>query len=203
EQVFSFDLLPEAGHKLPAMINLQQYYVEQFLVEACQAEPRIELRWKHRLTGLRQHDDFVELNVETPDGDFTMQASWLIACDGAGSPTRSMVGARFEGQLFQDRFLIADVIMKAGFPPERWFWFDPPFHPGQSVLLHKQADDVWRIDFQLGPDADPVEEKKPENVIPRIRAMLGPEADFELEWVSIYQFACRRIDRFRHGRVLF
>jgi 3-(3-hydroxy-phenyl)propionate hydroxylase len=203
EPVFSFDLLPEAGHKLPAMINLQQYYVEQFLVEACQAEPRIELRWKHRLVGLRQHEDFVELNVETPDGNFTMQASWLIACDGAGSPTRTMVGAQFEGQVFQDRFLIADVIMKAGFPPERWFWFDPPFHPGQSVLLHKQADGVWRIDFQLGPDADPVEEKKPENVIPRIRAMLGPEAEFELEWVSIYQFACRRIDRFRHGRVLF
>ena len=203
EQVFSFDLLPEAGHKLPAMINLQQYYVEQYLVEACQAEPRIELRWKHRLIGLRQHDDFVELSVATPDGEFAVQADWLIACDGAGSPTRSLVGAQFEGQVFQDRFLIADVIMKAGFPPERWFWFDPPFHPGQSVLLHKQADDVWRIDFQLGPDADPVEEKKPENVIPRIRAMLGPEADFELEWVSIYQFACRRIDRFRHGRVLF
>ncbi len=93
--------------------------------------------------------------------------------------------------------------MQAKFPAERWFWFDPPFHRGQSVLLHKQCDDVWRIDFQLGWDADPVEEKKPENVLPRIRAMLGPDAEFELEWVSIYQFACRRIDRFRHGRVLF
>jgi 2-polyprenyl-6-methoxyphenol hydroxylase-like FAD-dependent oxidoreductase len=127
----------------------------------------------------------------------------VIACDGANSDTRRMVGAEFTGQFFQDRFLIADVVMKAGFPTERWFWFDPPFHRGQSVLLHKQADNVWRIDFQLGWDADPEEEKKPENVIPRIQAMLGPEAEFELEWVSVYQFACRRIDRFRHGRVLF
>jgi 3-(3-hydroxy-phenyl)propionate hydroxylase len=93
--------------------------------------------------------------------------------------------------------------MKADFPTERWFWFDPPFHRGQSVLLHKQADNVWRIDFQLGWNADPDEAKKPENVLPRIRAMLGPKADFELEWVSVYQFACRRIDRFRHGRVIF
>jgi len=203
DPVYSFDLLPESGHKLPAMINLQQYYLEQYLVEACESHPDIELRWKHKVTALEPRPDHVALTVETPDGDFAMQAEWLVACDGANSSLRGMVGAAFSGQVFHDRFLIADVIMKAGFPPERWFWFDPPFHRGQSVLLHKQADDVWRIDFQLGPDADPVEEKKPENVIPRIRAMLGPEAEFELEWVSIYQFACRRIDRFRHGRVLF
>jgi len=40
-------------------------------------------------------------------------------------------------------------------------------------------------------------------VIPRIQAMLGPDVEFELEWVSVYQFACRRIDQFRYGRVLF
>jgi 3-(3-hydroxy-phenyl)propionate hydroxylase len=114
-----------------------------------------------------------------------------------------MMGLSFEGQAFQDRFLIADVVMKADFPTERWFWFDPPFHPNQSVLLHKQANNVWRIDFQLGWDADPAEEKKPENVIPRIQAMLGKDVEFELEWVSVYQFACRRIGEMRHGRVLF
>jgi len=71
------------------------------------------------------------------------------------------------------------------------------------VLLHKECDNVWRIDFQLGWDADPEVERQPERVIPRIRAMLGDAVDFDLEWVSIYQFACRRIDRFRYGRVLF
>jgi 3-(3-hydroxy-phenyl)propionate hydroxylase len=102
-----------------------------------------------------------------------------------------------------DRFLIADVIMQADYPAERWLWFDPPFHPNQTVLLHKQSDNVWRIDFQLGWDADPEEEKKPEKVIPRIQAMLGDERKFELEWVSIYTFQCRRMKDFRHGRVLF
>jgi 3-(3-hydroxy-phenyl)propionate hydroxylase len=93
--------------------------------------------------------------------------------------------------------------MKADYPAERWFWFDPPFHPNQSVLLHKQSNNVWRIDFQLGWDADPEEEKKPEKVIPRLKAMLGDERPFELEWVSIYTFQCRRMTDFRHGRVLF
>ena len=201
--VYRFDLLPEAGHKMPAMINLQQYYLEEYLVEACQRAPEVDLRWKHKLISLSQQPDHAVLTAETPDGVFQMQADWVIACDGANSDTRRMVGAGFSGQFFHDRFLIADVVMKADFPTERWFWFDPPFHRGQSVLLHKQCDDVWRIDFQLGWDADPEEEKKPANVIPRIQAMLGSEVEFELEWVSVYQFACRRIDHFRHGRVLF
>ncbi|TDP63233.1 FAD-dependent oxidoreductase [Roseateles toxinivorans] len=203
ELAYQFDLLPQAQQQMPAMINLQQYYLEEQLVAACDKHPLVDLRWKHRLTALEQGDDGALLTIETPDGSFKLQADWVVACDGANSDTRRMLGADFQGQVFQDRFLIADVVMTADFPTERWFWFDPPFHRGQSVLLHKQSNNVWRIDFQLGRDADPTEEKKPENVIPRIRAMLGPDARFELEWVSVYQFACRRIDQFRHGRVLF
>ena len=225
ELAYSFDLLPLEQQKQPAMINLQQYYLEEHLVAACQREPLITLGWKHKLLSLEQRDDHVLLTVETPDGVFRLEADWLLACDGAGSDTRRMLGADFKGQAFQDRFLIADVVIKTdlaaraaahaassdgeaalqrlGGAPERWFWFDPPFHRGQSVLLHKQCDEVWRIDFQLGWGADPNEEKKPERVIPRIQAMLGPDIEFELEWVSVYQFACRRMERFRHGRVLF
>jgi 3-(3-hydroxy-phenyl)propionate hydroxylase len=107
------------------------------------------------------------------------------------------------GKIFRDRFLIADVVMHAPFPPERWFWFDPPFHRGGSVLLHRQADDVWRIDFQLGWDADPEAEKDPERVTARVRAMLGKDAQFALEWVSVYTFRCRRLEKFRHGRIFF
>jgi 3-(3-hydroxy-phenyl)propionate hydroxylase len=203
ELAYSFDLLPEADHKLPAMINYQQYYLEERLVKACEESPLIDLRWKHKVLAIVQDDDVATLTVETPDGIFKTQTQWVIAADGANSDTRRMIGADFTGQFFQDRFLIADVVMKAEFPTERWFWFDPPFHRNQSVLLHKQCDNVWRIDFQLGWDSDPAEEKKPEKVIPRIQAMLGPKVEFELEWVSVYQFACRRIDQFRHGRVLF
>ena len=201
--VYSFDLLPEPGHKMPAMINLQQYYLEEYLVAECDRAPLVDLRWKHKLISLAQGDDRAVLTVETPDGIFQMQADWVIACDGANSDTRRMVGGEFTGQFFQDRFLIADVVMKADFPTERWFWFDPPFHRNQSVLLHKECDNVWRIDFQLGWDADPDEEKRPENVIPRIQSMLGKDVEFELEWSSVYQFACRRIDSFRYNRVLF
>ncbi|MZR14818.1 FAD-dependent oxidoreductase [Maritimibacter sp. DP07] len=203
QEVYEFDLLPEDGHKIPAFINLQQYYLEEYMVEACEKNPLIDLRWKHKVVSLKQGANYVDLAVETPDGIFHMEADWLLACDGANSDVRRMVGAEFTGQFFQDRFLIADIVMKADFPTERWFWFDPDFHRGQSALLHKQSDDVWRLDFQLGWDSDPEIEKRPENIIPRVKAMIGEDVDFELEWASVYQFACRRVDNFRHGRVLF
>jgi 3-(3-hydroxy-phenyl)propionate hydroxylase len=202
-EVYGFDLLPETGHAFPAFVNLQQYYAEEWLVDRALETGMVDLRWKNRVVGVEAREDGVTLQVETPDGPYPLSCDWLLAADGARSFVRREMGLEFKGQVFKDRFLIADVAMQADFPTERWFWFDPPFHKGQSALLHKQPDDVWRIDLQLGWDADPEEEKKPEKVIPRLKAMLGEDARFELEWISVYTFQCRRLDRFRHGRVFF
>ncbi|MGF6571903.1 3-(3-hydroxy-phenyl)propionate hydroxylase [Paraburkholderia sp. GAS333] len=209
ELVYTFNLQPEAGHNRPAFINLQQYYVEGFLLERAQEMPNLEIRWKSKVVGVQQNgtpgscDAGVTLTVETPDGAYPLRGRYVVAADGSRSPMRRLMGLDSKGVTFKDRFLIADVKMEADFPTERWFWFDPPFHPNQSVLLHRQPDNVWRIDFQLGWDADPVLEKTPERVIPRVRALLGADAKFELEWVSVYTFSCLRMERFRHGNVLF
>ncbi|MBI3504118.1 MAG: FAD-dependent oxidoreductase [Proteobacteria bacterium] len=203
KQVYSFDLLPESGHRFPAFVNLQQYRLEKILVDRALEIPGLDLRFRTKVTGVVPHADRVALSLETPDGTYAIDADWVVACDGARSPTRRALGLDFRGRVFEDRFLIADVRMKAEFPTERWFWFEPPFHEGGSTLLHKQPDDLWRIDFQLGWGADPEKEKDPAKVAARVRAMLGPKADFEIEWISIYTFQCRRIERFRHGRVLF
>jgi 3-(3-hydroxy-phenyl)propionate hydroxylase len=152
--------------------------------------------------GLTQHADLRRADVTRP----TANTSWKRICRRSRRRQEHRAqpdGPGKQGRTFRDRFLIADVKMTADFPAERWFWFDPPFHPGQSVLLHRQPDNIWRIDFQLGWDADPVAEKAPERVIPRIQALLGKDAGFTLEWVSIYTFCCLRMDSFRHGRVLF
>jgi 3-(3-hydroxy-phenyl)propionate hydroxylase len=202
DPVYSFDLLPEDGHKMPAFINLQQYFVEHVLVERVADVDAIDLRWKNKAVGLDRRNDGVRLTVETPEGAYDLEAEWVIAADGARSAVRDMLGLGFSGVTFEEKFLIADVKMAADFPTERRFWFDPPFHSGQSALMHRQPDNVWRIDLQLGPDADVEEEQRAERVVPRLKKMLG-ERSFELEWVSIYRFNCRRLEHFTHGRVLF
>ncbi len=206
-EVYRFDLLPEDGHKYPAFINLQQYYVEQYLIErALELSEFIDLRFLNKVTEHTDHGDHVSLGIETPDGPYALEVEYYIAAEGAGSPTRKRMNLPFEGQTFEEHFLIIDVELPqspfATDDPERWFWFAPPFHPGQSALLHKQPDNIYRIDLQLGPDTDPNTEATEEKVIPRIKEIIG-DMDFRLDWMSVYKFRCARLDRFVHGRVLF
>ncbi|MBW8759745.1 MAG: FAD-dependent oxidoreductase [Burkholderiales bacterium] len=207
QQIYSFDLLPETGHARPAFVNLQQYYVEGYLADRAAALPLVDVRWRNAVSGAEQHDDHVLLTIDTPDGPYRLAVDYVAACDGARSTLRRLLGLESRGRTFKDRFLIADVRMKHEAPAERWFWFDPEFHRNQSVLLHRQPDGVWRIDFQLGWDADPEEERRPEKILPRVKALLAHSAmkdvDFELEWASVYTFSCLRMESFRHGRVLF
>jgi 3-(3-hydroxy-phenyl)propionate hydroxylase len=203
-EIYKFDLLPEQHHHRPAFINLQQYYVEQFLVERCADFPDlIDLRWKNEVTDVRPTQSGATLAVSTPTGTYHLDAEWVLACDGARSPTRNRMGLAFEGQSFEERFLIADVRMKADVPTERLFWFEPTFHAGQSALMHRQPDDVFRIDFQLGPDADPEREREPARVMERVSAVVGTNTPVELEWCSVYSFRCARMEKFVHGRIVF
>ncbi|MCA3447360.1 MAG: FAD-dependent oxidoreductase [Rhodobacter sp.] len=205
--LYEFNLSPEGGHAFPAFINLQQPWFEKFLHEAILSARAdgapIELRGKNRVDAVTPAADHTWLDVMPPDGPYQITADWLVVCDGARSPVRGMMGLSFDGRVFEDNFLIADVKMTADFPTERWFWFEPHFKSGDSALLHKQPDGIWRIDFQLGWNIDRARELEPGNIRARVDAMLGPDVEYDLDWCSIYTFQCRRMTRFRHGRVIF
>lgn len=206
-EVYNFNLLPEEGHKRPAFINLQQPYFEKFIIEEIRREQQkdtpIDIRGQNQVTSIEQKDGYVLVNIDTPDGPYQLEADYLVACDGASSPIREMMGQGFEGRVFEDNFLIADIKMKAEYPTERRFWFNPPFNPGETALLHKQPDDVWRLDFQLGWDINRAEEMKEENIRARVRGMIGDDIEFDLVWTSIYTFRCCTMENYVHDRVIF
>lgn len=203
EEICSIDLLPHEGHKMPAFINLPQHYLEEFLVARCRDFPDlIDLRFRNRVIGVEQHQDHTVAQVDTPDGEYRIEAEYLLACDGAHSTIRSLLELEFTGEEFDERFLIVDIGMETDFPAERRFWFEPPFHPGQTALMHKQPDNIYRIDLQIGRDADLDEEGKPERVIPRIEKAVEGRG-FSLDRVSVITFRCCRLERFLHGRVIF
>jgi len=201
--IYEFDLLPQAGHRRPAFVNLQQYYVETYLIERFCELGQGELRWRNRVVDIAQDGERIVVHVETPEGHYRLTCDWLIAADGVRSVVRHKLDLPFVGETFHDHFLITDVVMRSDLPNERRFWFDPPFHKGGSALLHKQPDNIWRIDLQLGPEADRDEELKEKNITPRLHAMLGEDAKFSIDWSSIYTFQCRRLEKFRHGNIIF
>jgi 3-(3-hydroxy-phenyl)propionate hydroxylase len=199
-ELFQIKFPGGSAEKFPPFINLQQFYTEQILVDALAEQSLCDLRWKHKVTGLKQTAEHVELTVETPDGTKIVEAEYVLAADGARSPVRHMLDVEFVGKTYHDRFLIADIRAKLDFPKERWFWFDPIFNRGKSALLHPQPDNVWRIDWQLGADIDIEAEKQPEKLDKRIKEVIG-ERKYELVWASIYTFHQRHAARFRVGRV--
>jgi len=111
EEVWTFDLQPDPGHKMPAFVNLQQYYVEEYLVEEALRRPGIDIRFKNKVTAIDRLADHAVATIETPYGPYRLEADWLIACDGARSPVRAMMGLGLAGELFEERFLIADIEM--------------------------------------------------------------------------------------------
>jgi 3-(3-hydroxy-phenyl)propionate hydroxylase len=202
DEIDRFDLSPEKHSKYPAFINLQQYYVEQYLIDAVLQEENIDVRWLNKVSQVNQNENQVSISVETHAGNYELACSYLVAADGSRSQIRRMLDLEMLGERFEERFLIADFKMEADFPSERWFWFDPPFAPGQSILLHKQPDNLWRLDFKLGTNADSsIAQDKP-FLRDKIKSVVGDRA-FELDWSSIYSFSSKKLERFIHNRILF
>lgn len=202
DELYSFDLAEDRAGKAPPFVNLQQNLVEEIL-HARLAELGVPVRFGHALAAVTNEKDTARLTVESPVGGYEIHADWFVSCEGVRSTARRSLGLPLEGEVFQDKFLITDIRLHDNDQPEeRWFWFDPPFHDGQTALRHRQADDVWRIDLQLGWDADSDIEARPEAARARIEKMLG-HGDFEIVWTSVYVFQCRSLDRYVHGRVIF
>jgi 3-(3-hydroxy-phenyl)propionate hydroxylase len=133
-------------------------------------------------------------------------ASYLVACDGGRSTVREQLGLQLQGMQYDGKYVIVDIVQKTKRAVERLAWFDPPSNPGSTILMHRQPDDVWRIDYQIRDDEDPAEAVKPENVLPRVQShlsMIGEDAPWEPLWISIYNAKCLTLDSYRHGRVLF
>jgi len=203
EPIYQFDLRNSVEVQMPSFVNIPQYRVEELLVERLCKLPNVDLRWGHEVVSASTRQSDARIEVKAPDGTYTIGTEWLLACDGSRSPLRNMLGLAFEGRVFEDNFLIADIRIKQDRVPERWFWFDPPFNPQKSALLHKQPNDIWRIDFQLGWKIDREKWLRDEPVESLIQSFLGPKVPFEKEWYSVYTFQCRRMQRFVHGRIVF
>ncbi|MDO9402655.1 MAG: FAD-dependent monooxygenase [Polaromonas sp.] len=213
DEVYSFDLRQQQTHSLsrqPPFINIQQFYIEGFLVEqllqAPSAQGRVDLRWKHRITGFAQHAGYATLDISTPAGDYRLEAAHIIDCTGSRSPFRAWCGASVTAKKGDDRWCIADVRFSTPPPVERHTWIEAPFNDGRAVWQHLMADGVWRIDYQMAPGANPDEVSRTEVVRARLNAQFGrtlSEAECEIVWVGPYAYRSECLDELRHGSVLF
>ena len=186
-------------------LNIQQQYIEEYLLGYCERQPLIDLRWGQRLTALAQDDAAVTLRIDTPDGDYELTADWVVAADGGRSTVRKLMQLRMEGRSYPGRFVIADIKAKINLPTERLCFFDPAWNPGNNVLVHRQPEDLWRIDFRL-PDGETEEQAlEPALLRRRINAvlsMINQDVEWRLDWATVYSANTLTLGEFVHGRVL-
>ena len=207
QQVLHFEMPSEPTQRFAPMVNIQQFYAEEFAHKAALAQPGlVDVRWSSKVVAVRPDANGAQVDIESGGSMHTLEADWVVACDGGRSTVREQLGLQLEGTQYEGRYVIVDVVQKTRRAVERLAWFDPPSNPGSTILMHRQPDDVWRIDYQIGDDEDPLEAIKPENVLPRVQshlAMIGEDEPWDPLWISIYNAKCLTLPSYRHGRVLF
>ena len=206
-EVLCFEMPSEPAERFAPMINIQQYYVEQHAHAAALRMGGVEVCWSTRAQAIHPRTAAVDVDVQTADGSTgTVRAEWLIACDGGRSTVREQLGLEFQGTQYDGRYVIVDIEQDTRCKVERLAWFDPPSNPGSTILMHRQPDNIWRIDYQLSDHDDPAAAVRPENVLPRVQAhldMIGETAPWKPLWISIYNAKCLTLPSYRTGRVLF
>ncbi|VCU68961.1 3-(3-hydroxy-phenyl)propionate/3-hydroxycinnamic acid hydroxylase [Pigmentiphaga humi] len=205
-EILRFRMADDERLRFRPMLNLQQCHTEQYLVEAVSKHPHIDLRWQQRVNKVAAGGDRVELEVQTPEGSYTLLARHVVACDGARSTVRESMGLRLDGSTHEAAYLIADIQLDTETPMGRRCWFDPPSNPGSTVLMHGQPEGVWRLDYQLQPGENQDQAQQPERVKERIARHLdyiGEKGAWTLLWTSLYRAHSRSLADFRVGNVFF
>lgn len=205
-EIFRFEMPHSDDEKYLPMYNLQQQYIEKYLWEAASRSDLIEIRWASEVTGVESGNDGASLQVSSPLGEYELEADYVLAADGARSALRSKLGLRLQGQNFEGRYVIADVRMEHDYPTQRRALFAPESNPQGTVLVHKQPDDIWRIDYQLLANEDSdvaIEEATIRERVGAILRDIGHSGPWELEWWSIYTANTLCLDDYKHGNVIF
>ena len=163
----------------------------------------VELRWLSRVTAFDQNDDVATLTVETPQGSYRIEADHVIDASGSHTPFHAWVGASMQTKKGDDRWCIADVRFTQRPPTERHTWIEAPFNENRAVWQHKMADEVWRLDYQMAPNADPAYVSREDVVRERLKRQFGDDVEIEIVWVGPYAYRSICLDQLRVGRVFF
>ncbi|MFM1924352.1 MAG: hypothetical protein RIT44_158 [Pseudomonadota bacterium] len=207
QRVFRMEAPHDPHDRFFPIINVQQPYMEEFLHDACQANPLIDFRWGNKLNHLSQKEGYAVLEVDTPEGPYALESDWVVAADGGRSALRSALNLQMEGASYEGIFVIADIKIDLPLPTERLAYFDPDWNPGNTILMHREPHGIWRVDYQLPPGETPEEALRPESLKTRINAQLAmighANTPWEMDWSSVYSARTLTLPEFVHGSVIF
>ncbi len=205
-EILEFTMPHAASDVRPPMVNISQSVLEQILIDEIATTPLCQIHWHSAVTAVIPGAEHCTVALDTPDGPTELSAEWVVATDGARSSVRDSLGLPLNGASYEGTYVIADIHWPVDLPTERRVWFDAVSNPGSTIIMHRQPDDIWRVDYQLVAGEDPQLESKPERIAERIGrhlTWLGIDTAWTMEWSSMYRARALSLDEYTHGRVVF
>ncbi|OGB72398.1 MAG: monooxygenase [Burkholderiales bacterium RIFOXYC12_FULL_65_23] len=207
QRVFRMEAPHDPDDRFFPIINVQQQYMEEYLHDACKANPLIDFRWGNKVVQVEQQDGYARVTVDTPEGEYQLESDWVVAADGGRSPIRSAMELQMEGASYEGFFVIADIKIDLPLPTERLAYFDPEWNPGNTILMHREPNGIWRVDYQLPAGETPEQALRPESLKQRIDAQLEMigfgGTPWEMDWSSVYSARTLTLADYVHGSVIF
>ena len=207
QRVFRMESVQDPDDRFYPMINVQQQYMEEYLHDACKANPLIDFRWGNKVAAVAQQDGYVDITIDTPEGEYQLEADWLVDATGGRSSIRDNMGLWMEGSSYEGFFVIADIKIDLPLPTERLAFFDPEWNPGNTILMHREPHGIWRLDYQLPPGETPEQALHVDSLTERINAQLAmighAGVPWEMDWCSVYSARTLTLADYVHGNVIF
>ncbi|MEU1785829.1 FAD-dependent monooxygenase [Streptomyces sparsogenes] len=182
----------------PYTLALPQERTEALLEQQARERGADILRG-HEVTGLTDGPGHVRVHIQAPDGPATLEAAYLVGCDGARSTVRTCAGIDFPGTPSTLLGWLGDVVLDQ--PPAPGYSYFGPAGSLMAVLMpggvHRLVGVTPRDLTTTWPGELTMDELR-ENVV----AMAG--TDFGIRdpvWLSRYGNATRLAARYRSGRV--
>src|SRR6516164_4715320 len=200
---FDFGLLKE-DTRFPYVVQCEQHKLAEMAIARLKSYPTASMQFSARVSGFAQHDDGVEVTVETPSGTRQIKGSYLIGCDGGRSFVRKRLDIAFEGYTHPERFLVLTTL----------FSFDAEFgqcsrnyfsDPDEWCALFKVSGDdgrgLWRVVFPTQVDEADDQAMTEEAVQRRLQRFFPKAGAYPLVHRNIYKVHQRVAAAFRKSRV--
>jgi 3-(3-hydroxy-phenyl)propionate hydroxylase len=191
-------------HGYPQANMFDQPELETLLRKNMRLQPTITFRGDVDVTAVRQPDDGplrIELTDRTTGTAESIDATYVLGCDGANSLVRESIGSTMRDLNFEQRWLVVDV--NTDHDLGQWDGVHQVCDTNRAATYMRIGDRRYRWEFQLNADETSVDYASIERLRPLLEPWTGitPSTDLEVVRVAEYTFRAQLADCWRHRNV--
>jgi 3-(3-hydroxy-phenyl)propionate hydroxylase len=192
--------------RYPFVLQYEQYKIVRKILALHGDRPEFDVRFAHAVTGFTQHDDHVDIAVETPGGRETIRGAYLVGCDGGRSTVRKTAGIAFEGFTYPELFIkigtYFDFMAQDPSLAIRNYFSDPEEWCNLFKVNGEDGRPIWRGVFPMRVGETEPEAKSPAALQGRLQKFFPKAGDYEIAYANVYTVSQCVAASFRQGRVL-